>query len=160
MIVNGHGGNDPVGAMAREYMTQNPGCFVRYHNWFRGKKVWAKVMETDPVASHASWMENFPWTRLPNVETPEKPAPMLDHDRLYLLDAKRLRAYAGVGNWGGDIASNGYPLSGFVWPTEGFYGAALTEEYDSEQGLILPTRARPALRGRRSRSDFAQKKPF
>ncbi len=102
MIVNGHGGNVPVGAMAREYMTQNPGCFVRYHDWFRGNKVWAKIMETDPVASHASWMENFPWTRLPDVATPEEPAPMLDHDRLILLDAKRMRAYAGDGNWGGD----------------------------------------------------------
>ena len=27
----------------------------------------AKVKEFDEIASHASWMENFPWTPLPGV---------------------------------------------------------------------------------------------
>ena len=31
------------------------------------QKYGAKVKEIDPVASHASGMENFPWTRLAGV---------------------------------------------------------------------------------------------
>ena len=40
---------------------------MKFHNWWNAPKTFAKVQEIDPVASHASWMENFPWTRLPGV---------------------------------------------------------------------------------------------
>ena len=39
-----------------------------FHNWWNAPRTWAKVQAIDPVASHGSWMENFPWTRLPGVE--------------------------------------------------------------------------------------------
>ena len=42
------------------------------------RKTWAKVQAIDPVASHASWMENFPWTRLPGVGPPSQRKPMVD----------------------------------------------------------------------------------
>ena len=45
----------------------NPDSQVKFHNWWNAPKTWAKVQEIDPVASHASWMENFPWTRLAGV---------------------------------------------------------------------------------------------
>jgi creatinine amidohydrolase len=46
-------------------------------------------------------MENFPWTRLPNVAMPETQRPMVDLGRLRLLDPVALRAYLGDGNYGG-----------------------------------------------------------
>jgi creatinine amidohydrolase len=61
----------------------------------------AKVQEIDPVASHASWMENFPWTRLAHVEPPKEQKPMIDFARMRLLDPKALREYLGDGNFGG-----------------------------------------------------------
>ena len=64
LIVNGHGGNQPAGSLAIEWMADNPGTAVKFHNWWNAPKTFAKVQEIDPVASHASWMENFPWTRL------------------------------------------------------------------------------------------------
>ena len=47
---------------------------IKFHNWWSAPKVWAQVQAIDPVASHASWMENFPWTRLANVKGPRPEA--------------------------------------------------------------------------------------
>lgn len=101
LLVNGHGGNAPAGALALEWMSDNPGTSVRFYNWYNAPRTWAKVLEIDPVASHASWMENFPWTRVANVAYPETQKPMVDTERLRLMDPKRARDYLGDGNYGG-----------------------------------------------------------
>lgn len=101
LIVNGHGGNQPAGAFAIEWMADNPGTAVKFHNWWNAPKTFAKVQEIDPIASHASWMENFPWTRLPGVELPKEQKPMVDLARMRLMDPKAVRAYLGDGNFGG-----------------------------------------------------------
>ncbi|HMA23716.1 MAG TPA: hypothetical protein VKP00_06970, partial [Gemmatimonadaceae bacterium] len=64
-------------------------------------RTWAKVQAIDPVASHGSWMENFPWTRLPGVDLPATQRPMVDLAKVRLLDPVALRAYLGDGNYGG-----------------------------------------------------------
>jgi len=74
---------------------------VRLHNWWNAPRTWAKVREIDPVASHASWMENFPWTRLDGVKPPSERKPMADLDRVRLSDPAALRAMLGDGNYGG-----------------------------------------------------------
>ena len=102
LIVNGHGGNNPVMAMAQDWMRERPDVRVKFHNWWMAPKVWAKVQEIDPVASHASWMENFPWTRLPNIAQPDEPKKPIDLDFLRQLDPTRARDYLGDGNFAGD----------------------------------------------------------
>ena len=101
LIVNGHGGNRPAGSLAQEWMADHPGCVVKFHNWWSAPATWAKVQEIDPVASHASWMENFPWTRLPGVDQPTERKPMVDFAKLDVLGPKAQRAYLGDGNFGG-----------------------------------------------------------
>jgi creatinine amidohydrolase len=101
LLCNGHGGNAPAGALAIEWMADHPDARVRFHSWWNAPKTWAAVQQTDKVASHASWMENFPWTRLANVRGPETQKPMTDLDRLRLLDPKSVRALLGDGNYGG-----------------------------------------------------------
>jgi creatinine amidohydrolase len=101
LIVNGHGGNQPAHAVAIEWMAEHPEVRVKFHNWWSAPKTLAKVESFDPVASHASWMENFPWTRLPGIELPQGQKPMIDLGRMRLLDPARLRAYIGDGNFGG-----------------------------------------------------------
>jgi creatinine amidohydrolase len=59
------------------------------------------VQEIDPIASHASWMENFPWTRIANVATPDERKPMVNGDKLKMMDPKKVREYLGDGNFGG-----------------------------------------------------------
>jgi creatinine amidohydrolase len=59
------------------------------------------VRAIDPLASHASWMENFPWTRIAGVTVPDERKPMVDLAHLKLLDPVETRAYLGEGNFGG-----------------------------------------------------------
>lgn len=101
LLCNGHGGNAPAGAFAIEWMAAHPDCTVRLHNWWNAPATMAKVSETDPVASHASWMENFPWTRLAGREGPAEAKPMTDPDRLRLQAPGGVRAILGDGNYGG-----------------------------------------------------------
>ncbi len=101
LIVNGHGGNAPAQSLAMEWMADNPSRKVRFHNWWNAPRTWAKVQEIDPVASHASWMENFPWTRLANVTMPTVQKPLTDVTRLRQLGPREVRATIVDGNYGG-----------------------------------------------------------
>jgi creatinine amidohydrolase len=101
LIVNGHGGNNAAQSLAGEWAADHPSCRGMFHNWWNAPLTWQKVQEIDPVASHGSWMENFPWTRLAEVALPQEQKPMSELSRLRLLDPAALRAYLGDGNYGG-----------------------------------------------------------
>ena len=101
LLVNGHGGNSPAQALAMEWMACHPGVCVWFHNWWNAPKTLSRIKEIDPVASHASWMENFPWTRLANVAQPDEQKSMLDLEHLRLLPPEEVRKYIGDGNYGG-----------------------------------------------------------
>jgi len=101
LIVNGHGGNAPAQGMIGEWMADHPGVRVKFHNWWNAPKVWAQVEAIDSVASHASWMENFPWTRLAKIDVPREQKAMTDSEKLRQLDPKSLREYIKDGNFGG-----------------------------------------------------------
>jgi len=100
-IVNGHGGNSPAAALADEWLAEHPNCSIKFHNWWNAPKTLAQVHAIDPVASHASWMENFPWTRLANVAMPDTQKSMTDLARLKMLGPQAVREYLGDGNFGG-----------------------------------------------------------
>ncbi len=102
LVVNGHGGNQPAAALAREWMMDNPDARVRVHDWWRAPETLAAVRGVDPVATHASWMENYPWTRLPNAMVPEsEDKPVVDTDRLATLPPFEVRLAVDDGNFGG-----------------------------------------------------------
>jgi creatinine amidohydrolase len=101
LIVNGHGGNAPARNLVGEWIADHPGIKVKFHDWWNAPKTWAAVTGIDPVASHASWMENFPWTRLAKIKMPSDQKPEVDMNHLRQLDPKKLRAYLKDGNWGG-----------------------------------------------------------
>jgi creatinine amidohydrolase len=101
LFVNGHGGNTPGGSILQEWMNGHPGVTVKWHNWWNAPRTAAAVAAIDSVASHASWMENFPWTRLEGVKLPGGQKQMIDLARMRLMDAAGVRAYIGDGNFGG-----------------------------------------------------------
>ena len=101
LIVNGHGGNSPAHGAILEWLDQNRGVQVKWHNWWNAPKTAACVNAIDPVASHASWMENFPWTRLPGVEMPKEAKPMIDLARYQRIDPGAKKVLIGDGNFGG-----------------------------------------------------------
>lgn len=101
VFVNGHGGNAPAASFASEWVADHPGHKVKTFNWWLAPKTLGKIREVDPVGSHASWMENFPWTRLDGVDLPSEMKPAFDVARKAVLDPAALRGVLGDGNYGG-----------------------------------------------------------
>ncbi|WP_413282858.1 creatininase family protein [Vibrio sp. MA40-2] len=101
LIINGHGGNTPVMPVTMEFMESHSDVTIRFHDWWKAPKALACIKEIDPIASHASWMENFPWTRLEGVEMPDEQKPYVDFSRLRDRDSAGVRKLIGDGNYGG-----------------------------------------------------------
>jgi creatinine amidohydrolase len=70
LVVNGHGGNTGPG---RKWAAGLGGS-VLWHELWDGRPD-AIAAEIDPDYDHASWSENFPWTRLPGVAMPKERKP-------------------------------------------------------------------------------------
>jgi creatinine amidohydrolase len=101
LVVNGHGGNVPAAQAIAEWRVAHPRTAVRLHHWWNAPATRAAVDAVDPQASHASWMENLPWTRLSGVVQPAGRKPPLDTQRYAVLPPEAARALAGDGNFGG-----------------------------------------------------------
>jgi creatinine amidohydrolase len=114
LIVNGHGGNQPVAGLAAQLIAELPGLQIKWHNWWAAPKTMAFVREHDPQASHASWMENFRSTRLAGVALPDAPKPLVDYARMALMDPPAKRAYLGDGCYGGHYQQPD-PVTDALW---------------------------------------------
>ena len=101
LVVNGHGGNAPAQAAMCEWLGAHAGAQVKWHNWWNAPRVWKQVQATDPLASHASWMENFPWTRLEGVAMPRETKPAQPFAEWTHLGPRAIRERLGDGNFAG-----------------------------------------------------------
>ncbi len=101
VLVNGHGGNSPALNFATEWLGRHPDAAVRLHNWWAAPQFQAAVKAIDPAASHASWMENFPWTRLEGVSLPDTPKAPFIPAQYQAASPKRRREIIGDGNFHG-----------------------------------------------------------
>src|SRR5437660_3183704 len=77
VIANGHGGNTPGREAVVEWRATREDTRVIWHEIWAGRpdEVAAAI---DPHFDHASWSENFPWTRLPGVELPRERKPPIE----------------------------------------------------------------------------------
>lgn len=101
LIVNGHGGNNPVGALAQELMSEYGDTSIKFHNWWNAPATWAKIQSIDPTGSHANWMENFPWTRLAHAPAPAGQKAQVDMTLMKASAPAQVRAMLGDGSFGG-----------------------------------------------------------
>jgi creatinine amidohydrolase len=101
VLVSGHGGNQPGNAVAAEWMADHPDARVKFYQWWQGPKFLAKADSIDPLADHASWFENFPWTRLAGVTMPDEQKVVQDRTGKARLVGDELRSFYGDGNYGG-----------------------------------------------------------
>jgi creatinine amidohydrolase len=101
LFVNGHGGNDPGRDAVELWESEHEGCRTLWHNWWAGTRVREVVDAIDPDATHASWFENFPWTRLAGVEQPQERKPVADVAAMRELDPSGVRELLGDGSLGG-----------------------------------------------------------
>jgi creatinine amidohydrolase len=101
LVVNGHGGNAPVGALAQEIMAADPRLSIRFHNWWNAPATWAAALAEAAGASHGNWFENFPWTRLAHAPAPEGAKPPVDLALMKAAPPARVREMLGDGSFGG-----------------------------------------------------------
>ena len=99
LVVNGHGGNTP----ARDAVEETG---ARWHDWWDSPAVREVAAEIYPGdATHASWFEAFPWTKLAGVELPAEEKPMVtDREALRELEPAAVREAVGDGSYGGPYA--------------------------------------------------------
>jgi creatinine amidohydrolase len=71
LIVNGHAGN----SVAAEHVT---GDGVIWHDWWASEAQQRLIEEIGVEGRHASWTENFPWTRLEGVDLPAEHKPLVE----------------------------------------------------------------------------------
>ena len=102
-VVNGHGGNSPAAGFVREWLAKPPveGVQVLFHDWWNAPRTWAVVQSFEKECSHGSWMENFPWTRLPGVTMPETGKPLVSQRALKQSSAEGVRKLTVDGTFGG-----------------------------------------------------------
>jgi creatinine amidohydrolase len=116
LVVNGHGGNSPARPAAEAWADRRAGIQLRWHDWWKAPEVRAVIDTIDPDASHASWMETYPWTRVTGVAPPDghkNPVELPDRDAVSL---ERFRAAAGDGSFGGDYVRSDEEMKR-VWET-------------------------------------------
>lgn len=100
VLVNGHGGNAPAGAVAQEWLVRHEDSRVVLHNWWNAPRTSMAVREIDRLGAHASWMENFPWNRV--AEVPAEQKSLVDLEAVRAAGPMRVRGLIGDGNFGGD----------------------------------------------------------
>ena len=101
LIVSGHGGNSVARPELETWARATDGLDLRWHDWWSAPGVRSAIEEIDPAASHASWMETFPWTRLEGVELPREHKPSVDLSGRAELGPAGLRQRVGDGSFGG-----------------------------------------------------------
>ncbi len=106
LLVNGHGGNLPAQAPLEGWASGRDGVRLRFHSWWDSPAVREAAAQVHPGdATHASWFECFPWTRLDGVTPPdEAKPPVTDREALRELDPQAVRAAIGDGSYGGPYA--------------------------------------------------------
>jgi creatinine amidohydrolase len=101
LLVNGHGGNAPIGALAQQMMAEQPGLAIRFHSWYAAPRTWAAGQAVDASAGHGNWFENFPWTRLAHAPAPEGRKPIPDAALRAVSAPAAIRGLLGDGSFGG-----------------------------------------------------------
>jgi creatinine amidohydrolase len=98
LVANAHGGNTSARVAAMEWAAAHDVVAVIWHEVWEGRPD-EIAAEIDPDYDHASWSENFPWTRLEGVELPpDRKQPFV---RPKLSKPPQWREALGDGSFGG-----------------------------------------------------------
>jgi creatinine amidohydrolase len=115
-VVNGHGGNAPVGGLIREWLCQPRAERVQvlYHSWYNAPKTAAAADTFDTDQTHGAWVESFPWTRVANAEPPAEAKPVVPRSLIGVLDPVEVRKQSPDGAMGGVYQRSDEDMS-VVW---------------------------------------------
>jgi creatinine amidohydrolase len=98
LVANAHGGNTPEHSAIRTWIASHRDAELVWHDVWDGPPD-ALAAEIDADFDHASWSENFPWTRVPGVQIPSTRKPPVAPPRVDTPE--RWREALGDGLFGG-----------------------------------------------------------
>lgn len=101
LVVNGHGGNAVARTALEAWAATHDGAALLWHDWWKAARTMAAAKAIDPAASHASWMEGFPWTKLASVTAPAGHKAPVDLTGRESLSPQAFRERLGDGSFGG-----------------------------------------------------------
>jgi creatinine amidohydrolase len=97
LVLNGHGGNDPVRSRLMELSNSLQGLKVNYYSWWQSHSVLALAERHQLKTYHAGWMEAFPFVQVCDLPHLDKLPPA--HSGI--LNAEEARRIFGDGVFGG-----------------------------------------------------------
>jgi len=97
LILNGHGGNDPVRARLYELMNHLEDTRIAWYSWWLSHSVLELAQKYDLKPSHANWLEAFAFTRVAELPQEAKTPPNIPG----LMGAAEARRVFGDGSFGG-----------------------------------------------------------
>lgn len=97
LILNGHGGNDPVRSRIYELLNELSGLQIAWYAWWQSHSVEQVAIQHELKRAHANWLEAFSFTRVADLPDIEKPPPHISG----LLSAEATRQAYGDGSFGG-----------------------------------------------------------
>lgn len=97
LILNGHGGNDPVRGRMYELASELADLRIAWYAWWGAHSVEAITQKYELKPYHASWVEAFSFTRVAELPEGEKSPPHVPG----LLGAEEARQVYGDGVFGG-----------------------------------------------------------
>ncbi len=97
LILNGHGGNDPVRGKLNELLNLYSDLQITWYSWWQSHSVEKIAVENDIKPAHANWLEAFPFTKLVDLPENEKIPPHYNG----LLSAEDTKKVFEDGSFGG-----------------------------------------------------------
>lgn len=97
LLLNGHGGNDPVRSRLYELANQLPDLKIVWYAWWQANSVVAVAQQHGLKSYHAGWIEAFSFTRVGDLPIEEKAPPRIPG----LVNAETARNLYGDGVFGG-----------------------------------------------------------
>jgi len=101
LVVNGHGGNSVARPAVEAWAASREGVKLQWLDWWKAPRTWAAVKAVDEAASHASWMEGFPWTRVAGASPPKTHKAPVDLTGREDMTPQAFRQRLGDGCFGG-----------------------------------------------------------
>jgi len=97
LVLNGHGGNEPVRGRLYEVADSLPALRLRWYSWWTSHSVEQVAARHHLKPSHANWLEAFPFTIVSDLPQEPKTPPHIPG----LMGAQQARQVYGDGSFGG-----------------------------------------------------------
>ena len=103
LVLNGHGGNQPVTGRLYEVANELPDLRLAWYSWWQSHSLEPIFQRYGLKPAHANWLEAFDFTRVADLPEEEKAPPHVPG----LLGAEEARQVYGDGSFGGPYQVDG-----------------------------------------------------